>query len=219
MSAGVAIGSGVATLILLFLPTEPTSLPGQVLAVILNWAATLAAAALMAGLLNLLAVHFRKFENLDLSSIYSGFFLLAFFGVLLAWLLGLLGNVLPPDNPAVELLQNLRAGAPDFSLTYLQTPVEASLLAVLGVVMVLAGARLIRRRKHWSAIVFILITLFLMIGIAPLVDGLSILTTIRTGIMDYVAIGSARGILLSISLGVIATGLRVIIGVDQPYGE
>ncbi|NIR13173.1 MAG: hypothetical protein GWN86_04170 [Desulfobacterales bacterium] len=32
------------------------------------------------------------------------------------------------------------------------------------------------------------------------------------------AVGGARGILLGVALGVIATGIRVIIGTDKPYG-
>jgi nitrate reductase NapE component len=84
--------------------------------------------------------------------------------------------------------------------------------------MVLAGARLIRTRRHWSAFLFIGVSLFILISLAP-ISGLSFLTGLREVFFQPLAVGAARGIVLGVALGAIATGLRVIIGVDRPYGD
>ena len=222
LSLVVAVGSGLVTLGLMFiLQLDPAG--GNplafVLSTILNWATTLAAAALLTGILNLISVHLRKASDLNVSSFYSIIFCLAFFGVIAMWAIAAAARTFLQDG---NLLRSQMVGwsqnTVDFAFKYIQTPVEASLTGVLAVVMVLAGARLIRNHKHWSAFLFVLVALALIVGLAP-IAGLDILSTLRGGLSDYLAVGAARGILLSISLGVIATGLRVIVGVDQPYGE
>jgi hypothetical protein len=219
VSLGVAVVAGVATLVLLFVPDETL---GNIhgLTILLGWITTLASVALLIGILNLLSVHFRKASLLKLNSIYSGVFLLSFIAVMFMWVLSVVAKALfPPDvpNSARDTLILYGDGTVNFAFKYIQTPVESSLSAVLAVVMVLAGTRLIRTRRHWSAVLFILVALFLIISMAP-IAGLP-LEGFRAAFTQFIAVGAARGILLGVSLGVIATGLRVIVGVDQPYGE
>ena len=220
VSVVFAIAAGVATLVLLFVPlvSDLLTFDGKSgLTILLGWVTTLAAAALLVGLLNLLAVHFRKASAFNLNSIYSGIFLLTFVGILFIWTLGTIARALPASS-ARDTLASAGQITVDFAFKYIQTPVEASLSAVLAVVMVLAGARLIRTRRHWSAVLFIIVAFFLLVGLAPIYD-ITILRSFRDGLISYLAVGASRGILLGIALGVIATGLRVIVGVDQPYGE
>jgi len=42
---------------------------------------------------------------------------------------------------------------------------------------------------------------------------------LRNWLVQVVASGGARGILLGVALGSIVTGLRVLLAVDRPYGE
>jgi hypothetical protein len=44
------------------------------------------------------------------------------------------------------------------------------------------------------------------------------LNLIRSIIIEVPAVAGARGILLGVALGTIATGMRVLIGADKPYG-
>jgi hypothetical protein len=101
---------------------------------------------------------------------------------------------------------------------YVQTPVEATLSAMLAVILILAGARLIRKQRNWAAVLFVIVSIVLLITLAP-INALSFLTDLRALFIDTVALGAMRGIILGVALGVIATGLRVIIGVDHPYGD
>jgi hypothetical protein len=47
---------------------------------------------------------------------------------------------------------------------------------------------------------------------------LPLIGEIRSWIVSVPALGGARGILLGIALGTIATGLRILMGSDRPYG-
>ncbi len=210
LPVAVAIIVGVLTLALTLTPRD--NLPGNLndlRLLLVEWAATLGAVALMVGVANLALVHLRKVSALSAGWVYSIFLLLA---LIIVFGLGLLGmtNIPPYADTAREGTR--------FAFLYIQTPVEASLAALLLVVMVVAGARLIRARRNWVAVLFIIVTLALIAGSAPLV-GLEALGGARDWLMQVPAVGGARGILLGIALGTIATGLRVIMGADHPYGE
>jgi nitrate reductase NapE component len=214
----VAVASGAITLLAFF--ARDVEIIGfhlsDVLATVLQWATTLAAIALLVGVFNLAAVHVRKVSSFSAGWAYSAVLVVTFFTMLFMWLLGL-GAQLAPEESArtwTDLSQNVI----NFAFNYIQTPVEASLAALLVVIMVLAGARLIRTRRHWSAFLFIGVSLFILISLAP-IGALSFLTGLREVFFQPLAVGAARGIVLGVALGAIATGLRVIIGVDRPYGD
>lgn len=222
ISLSIAVGSGFLTLILMFVRFDPQGDLGDLalaLPTLLDWVTTLSAAALLVGIANLLAVHFRKVSVFNLNSMYSVVFFVAFIGVLIMWVVAASARFLLAEGDPLRLdLVGLGQGTVDFAFKYIQTPIEASLTGMLAVVLTLAGARLIRARRNWPAFVFIAVALFLMISLAP-IGLLSFLPDVRDILVQPFADGAARGILLGVALGVIATGLRVIIGVDRPYGE
>jgi hypothetical protein len=97
-------------------------------------------------------------------------------------------------------------------------PVEASLMAILAITLIYASIRLLRRRVDVMSVVFLvvaLVSLFLFMptplgpipGDQPLINFLGMFSS-----------GGARGLLIGIALGTLLTGLRVLFGVDRPYG-
>ncbi len=207
----VAIIAGLVTLTLYFFPPVKILGDHDLRLLLVEWAATLGAVALLVGVLNLALVHVRKISTFSRGWVYSIFLVLA---LALVFGLGLLGMLAP--EPFAE---TARAGT-RFAFLYIQTPVEATLAALLVVVMVVAGARLIYKRRSWSAVLFIVVVLILIAGLAPInLPGLNALSAVRDWVTQVPSVGGARGILLGIALGAIATGLRVIIGADHPYGE
>jgi hypothetical protein len=61
-----------------------------------------------------------------------------------------------------------------------------------------------------------------LIGLAPwpgFLSNLSPLRDVRIWITQVPAVAGARGLLLGIALGVVATGLRVLFAQDRPYRE
>jgi hypothetical protein len=42
---------------------------------------------------------------------------------------------------------------------------------------------------------------------------------LRAEIVQVLAVGGARGILIGVALGAIVTGLRVLLAAERPYGD
>jgi hypothetical protein len=168
---------------------------------LLEWAIILTGVAGLVSILNLISVHWRKMRGKDG---YSPLLILAFFITLAA------GLILGPSNIQFQKV-----------VTYIQVPVEASLMAVLAFSLIFAVIRLFQMKKNAMAIIFLIsIFIFLIISSSFLTAGLSIpyLATILSALQSLPLAG-ARGLLLGISLGGIAAGIRILIGVDRPYRE
>jgi hypothetical protein len=89
-------------------------------------------------------------------------------------------------------------------------------MAILTVTLIYASIRLLRRRLDVMSVLFLVAAVLFLIAFMP--------TPISAGnpaIAQFVSVfstGGARGLLIGIALGVLLTGLRVIFGVDRPYG-
>jgi len=67
--------------------------------------------------------------------------------------------------------------------------------------------------------VFVLFVFVLLITAIPAVAArVGLIAEIRSWILGVPAVGGARGILLGVALGTIATGIRILMGADRPYG-
>jgi hypothetical protein len=93
-------------------------------------------------------------------------------------------------------------------------------MALLAVSLLYAAVRLLRRRADVMGIVFIITAALIFLGSAtlPFGDVPIVGTLIRPWVTQIWALGGARGILIGVALGTITTGLRVLFGVDRPYG-
>ncbi len=202
--AAVAAGAGLLVLLGYFVDTQ-VILGLRLL--LMQWAVLLAAAALLIGLINLLAVHYRKVSLQEPGWPYSALLILTFLVTLV------LGLFFGPDFQVVLLLFN-----------YVQLPVEASLMALLSVSLLVAGVRLVARRRDVFSLLFVGTALIVLLGTAPwLAAGDSAVAegfgAVRAWVTQIWAAGGARGILIGVALGATATGLRVLLAVDRPYGD
>jgi hypothetical protein len=170
--------------------------------VLLGWATQLAAIALLVGVVNLVSVHWRKSTSDHPNRVNSIVLIVAF--VITLFVAGILG----PTSPYSLWIFN-----------YIQIPIEGSLMAILTVVLIYAGVRLLRRKPNLLSIVFIATAVVILLMTGPLF-GIDIpgLAELRIWIGKVPAVAGARGILLGVSLGVVAAGLRILIGADRPYG-
>jgi hypothetical protein len=122
------------------------------------------------------------------------------------------------------MFQSYMFGQPNFQtiswlFTYIQLPIETSLMAVMAISLTYAATRFLRRNLHTYAVIFFFIVLMVLIGtLSIFTQEVPFLTQIRQWIVQVPALGGARGLLLGIALGTIATGLRILIGTDRPYG-
>ena len=170
---------------------------------LLHWAVILAGFALLVGMLNLLTVHTNNLRQRKKGSLYSLVLIMAFVAALLAAGIGT-----PTGGAAMWIFQNI------------QLPVEASLMAILVVTLAYSSMRLLRRRSGILPIIFVTTTFVVLIGLAPVYayGDVPLLTSLRNWIAQVPAMAGGRGILIGVALGTIATGLRVLVGADRPYG-
>lgn len=201
-SAAIAISIGIVTLAAYFLQPMLQGL----LAVMLGWSILLAAVATLVGILNLIGNHWTRLRKLQPKMGYSLIVILAFFATAG---LGVYDYLLHPAQPMLAQVVN-----------NIQLPVEASLMSVLAVSMVYAGVQMFRRRQlnllsvtfFVSALVFIVMNIgFITSGDMPFMKDLTLA-------INRLPVAGARGILLGMGLGSLATGLRILMGTDRPYG-
>jgi hypothetical protein len=101
--------------------------------------------------------------------------------------------------------------------TYVMTPIQATLGALLAFLIVVAAYRLLRLRNAESAVMLI-VALLVLAGQAS-VGLLPILPQLRDWILDVPVLAGVRGILLGIALGAVLTGVRLLLGVERPYSD
>jgi hypothetical protein len=172
---------------------------------LIHWAVIVAAAALLVGVLNLFAVHWRKAAGGDKGGLYSAVLILSlmitvvvagYFGPAHAWTL--------------------------WMYQYLQVPVESALMAVLAVSLALAAARLLPRRKTLFSVVFLLTAVFMLLSASPFfgvsIPGIHGPGGLRELLNALLVTGGTRGILIGVALGAVAAGLRLLSGADRPFG-
>lgn len=197
ISTLIAMGGGAAVLLSFFV-----SGLDDLRRLILGWVILLAAVALLLGLANLALVHVRKIQRGE-RAFYS---LLLVVSMLVTF--------------AITLIQGSSSPIPSWLFNYVEVPMESSLMALLAVTLTLAAARVLQQRSDLMSIVFIITLFVLLAGSAPLF-GLEIPFLTRT-LGPYfnrvLSVGALRGLLIGVGLGTLATGLRVLLGIDRPYG-
>ncbi len=194
----LAMAAGLIVLLGYFYPIEPLL---QLRFLLTNWAMIIAAMAVLIGIYNLVAVHMEKIRTRQKNAAYGGVLVLSLiitFGY---------GLVFGPDDV-------LMRGAMDAIIV----PVEASLMAILAVTLIYASIRLFRRRVDVMSVLFLIAAIFFLIAMMPTPFGPIPGDQALLQFIGMFSRGGARGLLLGIALGTLLTGLRVIFGVDRPYG-
>lgn len=170
---------------------------------LLNWAIILAGAASFVGIFNLIAVHTDKVRRAEKGSVYSALLVIALAATFV------FGLILQPQHAVMQVILN--------GIIF---PVEATLMGLLTITLLYAAIRLLRRRADVMSIFFIITAVLIFLGSAtlPFGDVPIVGTLIRPWVSQIWAVGGARGILIGVALGTLVTGLRVLFGIDRPYG-
>jgi hypothetical protein len=206
----VAIAVGIVVLLGYFFQVD---LLLRLRVIFLEWATVLVAVALIAGVVNLFQVHWRKFTaplrpdsnpaegRRRTPGVYSLILVTA-----LSITLVVVGWFGPTHPYSLWIFNNI------------QLPVETSLMAILAVVLIYAGVRLSGRRLTLFTGLFLGTAVVILLVSGPLfaID-LPGLAELRSWIARVPATAGARGLILGVGLGIVTAGLRVLSGVDRPY--
>ena len=197
VTAALAIAAGLIVLLGYFYPEQLAALR----LILVDWAIIIAGMAVLVGIVNLVAVQMEKVRAGQKGSLYGALLVLSLvitFG---------LGLILGPESPVMHLAVNA-----------IVVPVEASLMAILAVTLVYASIRLLRRRVDVLSMVFLSVAVTFLILIMPTPFGP---IPGNQALLDFLSMfseGGTRGLLIGIALGTLLTGLRVLFGIDRPYG-
>jgi hypothetical protein len=196
----VAIIVGLIVLVGYFIPSPAIS---AIRTPLLDWAVTLSGIATLVAIAHLIfGVHWQRLRNSDTRKGFS-------FVVILSFLLTLgAGIFLGPSNIVIQKI-----------VTQIQVPIETSLMAVLAITLSYASLTILKRQRNWMGLVFFIsLLLFLVInsGVLAFASDIPILQNLLSG-FHQVPVAGARGILIGVALGSLATGVRILIGSDRPY--
>ena len=165
-----------------------------------DWAIVLTAFAVLLGLVNLLAVHVaRVVRRNEPSAGYSVIVLITTLVVLVAGLAF--------DGPS---------GAPmSWLFTNVYAPLQGALFALVAFFLATAAYRALRIRTLES-VLMVVAALIVFLGQIPLFD---FFADLKNWLLNVPSEAGVRGILLGVALGTIATGVRLLVGLDRPYSE
>ena len=197
-TAAIAMASGLIVLLGYFYPIEMLT---QLRIMLTDWAIIIAAMAVLIGIANLIFTQMDRIRARQKNSIYGVLLILSLmvtFG---------LGLVFGPDHQFMRL-----------AMDAVIVPVEASLMAILAVTLVYASIRLLRRRADVMTVIFLFVAVIFMIAIMPTPIGPIPGDWIILQFAGMFSRGGARGLLIGIALGTLLTGIRVLFGIDRPYG-
>jgi hypothetical protein len=197
-TAAFAIAAGLIVLMGYFFPDQ---LEGLRL-LLIDWAIIIAGMAVLIGIYNLVAVQMEKIRSRQKGGTYG---VLLIISLIITFGLGL---IFGPQHPYLGL-----------AMDAIIVPVEASLMAILAVTLIYASIRLLRRRLDVTSVVFLAVAVLFLLAIVPIpFGGADALQQLILQIAGMFSRGGTRGLLIGIALGTLLTGLRVLFGIDRPYG-
>jgi hypothetical protein len=194
----LAVAAGLIVLLGYFYPI-PVLLNLRLL--LTSWAMTIAAMTVLIGIYNLVAVHMERIRTRQKGASYGAILVVSLF-VTFGF-----GLAFGPNDTFMRA-----------AMDAVIVPVEASLMAILAVTLIYASIRLFRQRVDLMSILFLVAAVLFLIAIMPTPVGPIPGDQLLRQFIGMFSSGGTRGLLLGIALGALLTGLRVIFGVDRPYG-
>lgn len=168
---------------------------------ILLWMQIIFAFALIVGVIGVARIHLQKLMQRRAGWIYSGVLLGA---AALMSILGFSGGI-DRGSPFLWLFE------------YWQAPMQSTVFSLLAFYVASAAFRGFRARSGESAIL-VVAAMIVLIGRVPLGDWISsYIPATAEWVLNIPALAAKRAILIGIGLGMIATSLKVILGLERTY--
>jgi hypothetical protein len=196
---------------------------------VLEWFNILAAVAFVLGAGNLLAVNLEKISSRRPGWAYAGITLVSFF-LMLGFGLLKVGAVPNPEHPGVHFAGSYDTSDSPFGWTYeyVFSPLTATMFAMLAFYVASAAFRAFRAKNTES--ILLLGTAFVIL-LAQTAAGMFLtgwipedsmfaflrLDWMKVAITEHIQTAGMRAITIGIALGVVATSLRLILGIDKSY--
>ncbi|GIW01246.1 hypothetical protein [Roseiflexus sp.] len=207
------IVAGVAGLLVLIDFAGPVPGVSALAQITLDWAALVAALALVIGVVNVTGHHIGRVVRRSADWKYSLILLAAMVIVIVA------GTLFPLQNPDGSLTVPSSLIEQPVRLVFraVYTPLASSLLALLTFFSLSAALRAVRRRTG-DALVIVTVALVVLIAASlPQLERAPVVADGVRWLSDYVVLAGARGLLIGAAIGALVAGVRLLLGFDQPY--
>ena len=202
----IAFVMGVIGILCFYIPySEVESLELE----LTKWDRIVAAFALVLGIYSLMRLHWSRVRRQNPGWGYS---FLVFVGFVVMTLFAIYNDGQWPQNP-----QEIDTGPFVWMYDYVQVPADATMFSILAFFIASAAYRTFRARTIEAAILLVS-AIIVMIGRVPIGAAISPeLPDLAQWMMDVPNLAAKRGILLGVSLGAVATALRIIFGIERSY--
>ncbi len=178
-----------------------------------DWAIIIIAASFFLGVANLVKINLHKVSRREKEWPFAAALLGSLFVTLF---LGLAFGI--ADKGGIR-------GVFNSIFLYMYTPMQATMFSLLAFYIASAAFRSFRVRS-FEATLLAVTAVFVMIGRVPvgnamsdalnLPDGLTF-ASVQAWIMDFPNLAAKRAILIGAALGAIATGLKIVLGIERNY--
>ena len=194
----VAFVVGLLMIVSFFFTSKPLSNAAEI---VQDWGVIVSAFALGLASVNLIQIHAKKIaRGKGLDWLYSGSLIVSMIGM------ALLGIIKGPTYKAYQ-----------FWFDALFVPGQATVYAMTGFFIASAAYRAFRVRNVDAAILLVSAAI-LMLANVPVGERLwSQLPAVGNWLMDIPNLAGQRGMLIGAGIGGIASGLRVLLGIERSY--
>jgi hypothetical protein len=177
-----------------------------------DWYSIISAFAIWLGALNLMKISFEKIYKKDKDWFFAATTIVTFLLILIVGLFFSGGR------------QYLEQGSGfDWLYRNIYSPLSATMFALLAFFVASASYRAFRARNA-QATVLLLAAFIVMAGRTPFGDWITLylpegwrLSNLSNIIMNYFNVAGQRAIMIGISLGVVSTSLRIILGIERSH--
>lgn len=174
---------------------------------VLDWKQVVFGITLILGVLSLFLYHWRKIEQRTAGWGYS-----------VVTVAGLLFMIV------MAVIFTPQAGPYPWMFDYVQAPMQSTMFALLAFYVASASYRAFRARSFHAALLLIA-GVIVMLGRVPLGEMIGFrigesffsLGTVSCWILDYPNLAAKRGIMIGVGLGMTATAIKIIVGIERTY--
>jgi len=169
---------------------------------LLDWAIIIGTFALVLGLGSLFRSHIDKIRSRHPDYIYSFVALISFAAM---FFFGIFYGV----DPGTTF---------DWIFNNIQVPLEATVFSLLAFFMASAAYRTFRARSV-EATLLLVVAVIIMLGRVPITDYIKFMNIhgFSEWLMMIPATAAKRGILFGVALGIVATSLRILLGIERSH--
>ncbi|RLB66006.1 MAG: hypothetical protein DRH04_09915 [Deltaproteobacteria bacterium] len=174
---------------------------------VLDWKQVVFGITLILGVLSLFLYHWRKISRREKDWPYS-----------VVTIAGLLFMIV------VALVFTPERGPYPWMFQYVQSPMQSTMFALLAFYVASASYRAFRARSVHAALL-LAAGVVVMLGRVPIGEMLGFqvgghefsLATLSAWILDYPNLAAKRGVMIGVGLGMTATAIKIIAGIERTY--